>query len=189
MAETMSRLAACEKENSELRARNEWLENQLAVWDPIHAIRRALPTDEEAAKLLRVVCGRFPHMREQNTSEHGQVQNFLCSLAFVMSLTMTKESNSKHSGGWWIDQATAWCSTARMPGRPRTLLPSIICLDIPYMLDHSSISLDPFRSRGTQVDSGAWRRILAVGDLKPAIPVNKNLDHSIGFRKVLAPTW
>jgi hypothetical protein len=170
---------AVEIENARLR-------DQLATWDPVFAIRRALPSDEEAGKLLKIVCGRYPHMKEQNTSERQQVQNFLCSLAYVSSLTVSREAVTKYSGGWWIGEA----ETARMPGRPRALLPGIIVSDVPFMLSNDQLFLDPFRSKGTAVDLNAWRRLLAGGELRAAIPILPKVDdRSIGFRKVLAETW
>jgi hypothetical protein len=175
---------------AELEQRNEWLENQLATWDPVYAIRRALPSESEAAAFLKIVTSRFPHMKEQNTSEPNQVQNFLASLAFIWSLTVTREAVTKFSGGWWIGEAQSWCASSRISGRPRTLLPAIICSDVPYMLSNDQIFLDPHRSKGTAVDRASWKRILlAGGDLRAAIPVKPPIDGSIGFRKVLATTW
>jgi hypothetical protein len=186
MAETMSRLAVCEKENEELRSRITWLTDQLAMWDPCFGIKQSLPSEQEAAALLRIVTGRYPHMKEQGANEKDQIQNFLCSLAFIWSLTVTKEPVTKYSGTWWIDQATAWCSTARLPGRPRTLLPAIIVSDVSFMLSSDQIFLDPYRTKGTSVDRQAWRRLLNGGDMKAAIPVKQIYDRSIGAVKVQA---
>jgi hypothetical protein len=68
-------------ENAELKSENARLRDQLATWDPVFAIRQALPTEAEAASLLKIVTSRYPHMRESNTGEREQVQNFLCSLS------------------------------------------------------------------------------------------------------------
>jgi hypothetical protein len=171
---------------AELEQRNEWLESQLATWDPIRGIRRALPPAGEAAKLLQRVVSRYPHMKEQNVGEHDQVANFLAGLAFVWSLTQTKEPCVKYSGSWWTSEAAMWCTNARLSGRPRTLLPALIASDVPYMLDHSSLFVDPHRSKGTAVDRAAWRRIVNGGELRPAIPVKAVDDRSIGHAKVQA---
>jgi len=175
---------------ADLERRVEWLESQLCIFDATFGIKQSLPSDEEAAKLLQRVVSRYPHMKEANTSEHDQVQNFLCSLAFVWSLTQTKEPCVKFSGSWWIYEASTWCSNARIAGRPRTLLPALIVSDVPYHLDHSSLFVDPYRSRGTAVDRDAWRRVLAGGDLKAATPIKPKVDDaSIGFRREIARTW
>jgi hypothetical protein len=174
---------ACER-CAELEQRVAWLDNQLAMFDPIYSIRRELPSDEEAASLLRIVCGRYVHMREQNTSAADQVANFKCALAFVWSLTVTKQPTIAYSGPWWTGAAATWCSNARLSGTPRTLLPALIVSDVPYVLDHSILFVDPFRSKGTAVDRGAWRKLLPGGDLRAATPINKIDDRSIGAVKV-----
>jgi hypothetical protein len=187
---TCENCAELTERNAALETRVSWLESQLEIFDQTFAIKQALPTHEEAAKLLRIVTSRYPHMKEQAASEHGQVQNFLCSLAYVWSLTVTKEPVTKFAGSWWIDQATAWCSTARLSGRPRTLLPGIIVSDAPFMLSNDSFFFDPFRSKGTAVDRNAWRKLLSGGELRAATPVKQIVDdRSIGFQKVLAHTW
>jgi hypothetical protein len=180
------------REIAELQERNESLRGQLAVFDPCFAIKESLPSYQEAAKLLRLVTSRYPHMKEMNTSEKDQVQNFLCGLAYVWSLTQTTEPVTKFSGSWWLSEAQMWCSNSRFPGRPRTLLPALIVSDVRYHLDHSSLFVDPYRSKGSAIERDAWRRILNGGDLKPAIPVKQTMDHSIGFRKMIRAelvTW
>jgi hypothetical protein len=171
-----------------LRARNDWLENQLAIWDPIHAIRRALPSDAEAAALLKIVCGRYPHLRE-NSGPQESIDNFLCALAYIFSLTQTKQPTVAYQGSWWATEGNMWATNARLRGRVRTLIPAIIATgSIPFMLDHSAIYLDPHRARGTAVDNTSWRRVLAAADLLQAVPVKQTVDASIGFRQQI-PSW
>jgi hypothetical protein len=190
MTETLARLEDLKKQNAELEGRVAWLESQLEIFDVTFAIKKALPSSEEAAKLLRLVVSRYPHMREQNTSERDQVANFKCALAFVWSLTVTKEPTKTFSGSWWTSEAEKWCYNSRIAGRPRTLLPAIIVSDVPFHLDHSSLFLDPYRSKGTAIDRQAWRRLLNGGELRQAIPIKQTVDdRSIGYRKVLATTW
>jgi hypothetical protein len=179
----MSKQIACER-CAALEQRVQWLESQLEFFDPSFAIKRALPNEREAASLLKIVTSRYPHMKEQNASEQSQVENFLCALAYVMSLKVTEKPTITHAGPWWTSQAEIWSTNARMPGRPRTLLPAIICLGLPYVLDHSVLYVDPHRSRGTAIDRTAWRRLLNGGDIRPATPIKQIDDRSIGAVKV-----
>jgi hypothetical protein len=64
MAEIAARLVAAERERDALKVEVERLKDALAQWDPVFAIRQSLPTDEEAAALLKIVTSRYPHMRE-----------------------------------------------------------------------------------------------------------------------------
>ena len=189
MAELQARLAACEQENTELKQQNEWLRGQLSLFDATFGIKEALPSEAEAAALLRIVTSRYPHMRELNTSEQDQVANFKCALAYVWSLTKTTEPVTKFSGSWWLSEAQMWCSNSRIPGRPRTLLPALIVSDVPFYLDHSSLFVDPYRSRGSAIDRDVWRRLLSGGDIKAALPIKAKVDDgSIGFRRQI-PSW
>jgi hypothetical protein len=186
MTEALARLEDLRKENTELKERVAWLDAQLQVWDPVYSIRQALPSNEEAASLLKIVCGRYPHLKE-NSPEQERIDNFLCSLAYIFSLKQTTTPTVAYTGPWWATEGNMWATNARLRGRVRTLIPSIIaCGSIPYMLDHGSIYLDPHRARGTAVDRTSWKRVLAGSDLLQAVPVKAVDDRSIGRVKVQA---
>jgi hypothetical protein len=64
-----------------LAAENQRLREQLCLFDPIFGIRQSLPNDAEAAALLKIVCGRYPHLKE-NADERERIDNFTASMAF-----------------------------------------------------------------------------------------------------------
>ena len=169
---------------AELEQRNAWLDAQLATWDPVYGIRRALPSEAEAAALLKIVTSRYPHLRE-NSPEQVCIDNFLCSLAYVFSLAVTREPTVKYQGSWWHSEANMWASNTRLRGKVRTLIPAIIATgSIPFALDHSVIYLDPHRARGTRVDCTSWKRVLAGADLLQATPIKQIDDRSVGHVRV-----
>jgi hypothetical protein len=180
-------ITTCER-CAELEQRNAWLDAQLQTWDPVYSIRQALPSYQEAAALLKIVCGRYPHLKENNP-EQVCVDNFRAALAYVFSLKQTTTPTVAYQGSWWHAEANMWTSNARISGRVRTMIPAIIATgSIPYMLDHGAIFLDPHRARGVPVDRESWKRVLAGGDLLPATPVRAVDDRSVGFAKV-ASAW
>ena len=197
MAETMSRLAACEKEVAELksksatlRSENEYLRAQLSSWDPNFSLKRDLPDPVQALALWRKITSKYPRMISPSDSGVDQAMGLVAAMAFVFTCAKTETPTTKFDGGYWIARATEFMNSARLSApRIRSVLIGIVaCHDVPFILDNSSIYLDTF-GRGKPISRGAWRRLLAGAPVREPMVVNKKeLDGSIGVQRQIS-SW
>jgi hypothetical protein len=151
MAETLSRLAACERENADqkseiaaLRSENERLRGQLMQWDPHFLLRFDLPSAEQALELWRKITSKYPQMKSWSDSETDQAMGMTAAMGFLFaSCVKTEKPNSRYGGDWWLARADEWARTARIPySRIRTVLAAVIATnDVAYHLSNLSIGI------------------------------------------------
>jgi hypothetical protein len=198
MSETLARHEELKKENATLRseiaerdARIERLESQVAAWDPHYALKLDLPSADQALALFKKITSKYPRMRSPSDSETDQAMGLVAAMAFVFTCKKTETATSKFDGSVWIARATDFSRDARLGApRIRSLLIGIIATnDVPYVLSNNDIYLDSY-GRGAPISRDSWRKLLSGGPLREPMAVReKQLDGSIGYRKILAATW
>jgi hypothetical protein len=210
--DTNVRLAKLEQENTELRERLARLENPAPrVEEPapkvappprddggarvitIIPLSANLPSEDESRALLKIVRVRFPQLKCQYSrwlTPDDELNGFRAAFAYICSLTITEKPTVKFAGSWWIEEAREYCRKASVQGRILSLTPAIIATaSVPFSMDDfDAIWLNPYRG-GKPVDDQAWRKLLAGGDLLAPTRIEKLTDHSIGYRRVITPSW
>jgi hypothetical protein len=195
-----SRLTALEEESATLRTRLSVLEGVqpkkpitrrdddrtlMTVFLPV-VHPKHLPSDNEAAALLKMVVAWFPQLKFRS-NEHNELESFRAAFAYICSLTKTTAPVKKYAASWWIDTAQEWARAAGVQGVIRSLFLAIIATgDVAYSFDDpAAIWLDPYRASGRAVDSRAWRKILnGSADLIAPTRLDRFMDHSIGLQRV-----
>jgi hypothetical protein len=171
-----------------LRAENERLISQLQSWDPHWALRKALPTPDEAVALFEKITNKFPRMKSASDAISDGAAGMVAAMAYCYSVTKRATPESRYGGDWWVSRASEFANGARIfCPRIRSLLVGIVATnDIDFALSNSDIWLNPFGGTGgAAIDRMQWRKLLDGAPLREPIVIEpKFKDFGIGGVKM-----
>jgi hypothetical protein len=158
--------------------------------------RRDLPNLDQMRKLFSIVRHKAPQVK--GADDDAAFRGFCGAFRYVSNCGRIAAPNDKYALGYWFDDMAQWLrqrNATTMDITGSSFIAAVLASGDVQFTEHNpalghvwKFAIAP-PNHGGRPASDAWKRVLEGSVLPPVPPMKAVDDRSIGYRKVLAPSW